>query len=69
MESTDHSDTLGSFRVISSDPFTMCLAESNGNSQAKLPSQYARYNPAYMLQDEGLERAGRVSGTALFVRV
>ncbi|KAG6380196.1 hypothetical protein JVT61DRAFT_8287 [Boletus reticuloceps] len=67
-EPSMESATLGSFRVIASDPLTMCVAESklvNGNGHAKPLSQSARYKPAYMLQDEGLERAGRVCGTAL----
>ena len=68
MEPADLS--LGSFRLIANDPFTMCVAESklvNGNGHAKSPLS-ARYKPAYLLQDEGLERAGRVSGSAVLDR-
>lgn len=73
MESADLLDTscdgtLGSFRVISHDPFTLCVAECklvNGNGRANPPLQSVRYKPAYTLQDESLERAGRVSGTTL----
>lgn len=71
MDWADLSDTspgtFGSFRIIANDPFTTCVAESkfvNGNGHAKPPLQSARYRPAYILLDESLERAGRVSGTA-----
>lgn len=81
MELTDPSDTfrdhtLGSFRIIANDPSTTCLAESklvngngNGNDYTRSPSEPIRYRPAYMLQDESLERAGRVSGGVLLGRV
>jgi len=72
METADHSGSLGSFRVIANDPFTTCVAESKpgtGNGHAKPPLQFAQYKPAFMLQDEGLERAGRVAGAALLGKV
>lgn len=59
---------LGSFRIIADNPHGMCFAESkpvNGNDHAPIRPKSVHYKPAYMLEDESLERAGRVSGAAL----
>lgn len=63
---TFHDYTLPSFQLLAYDPFTTCLAESKAiNGHTNPPLLSARYKPAYMLQDESLERAGRVSSNAL----